>query len=312
MKQVSLSQSQCNHRKSQTANFNPKRLHNAFTLIELLVVIAIIAILAAMLLPALAKAKAKAQTANCISNLKQWSLTLAIYGTDSNDLIPRDGTDAGGTYGPDAAAPTTAPNYFGGPQCALSWFNVLPQLMADQPLSYYYGLPLPVLSKFPLINTTNAGSKVWFCPSAKWANPADVTGGTPFLGGGKYGFFTYAMNLDLKLFTDIKNGVVGNSFTSPNMPKISSIRRPSAQVFMFEQTFSPTLEGNRNSGTYPADRWNYFPQRHSLGGIIGFVDGHASYFKYNYVYNQHPVADSREEKRNSDIYWNPNRDDSIN
>ena len=93
--------------KLKPASLTGPRHPAGFTLIELLVVIAIIAILAAMLLPALAKAKAKALNIQCISNLKQVTLGINLFALDKGDRMPYLTEE-------DGITPSTGGSPFGG------------------------------------------------------------------------------------------------------------------------------------------------------------------------------------------------------
>jgi prepilin-type N-terminal cleavage/methylation domain-containing protein len=154
-----------------------KRNSRGFTLIELLVVIAIIAILSAMLLPALASAKQKAYRASCMSNLRQWGLALTMYLDDNRQIFPF-AKIANGTPGAPAGYNEDDPSwsaliaFHAAGQGDNVWYNALPAYVGGQPLWQIASAPANFVNARKIFDCATAAllpSDFGQCPNLKWA-----------------------------------------------------------------------------------------------------------------------------------------------
>jgi prepilin-type N-terminal cleavage/methylation domain-containing protein len=232
-----------------TGKFSPTARRTGFTLIELLVVIAIIAILAAMLLPALARAKLKATEAACLSNQKQLALAFTMYVNDNNgNLIayaPGNFNNGGGFWGLDPNAPGDWTSQ------AVALADVQGNLKTNNVLFQY---------------APNQG--VYHCPG-------DVRFNLPIGSGNSVGwaYDSYAV-------TENVEGIAGfnDSFT-----KYTQIKRVSDCVIFAEQadtrgfnegTFAitATVIGANDSGIGFLDVFSVY---HGAVGTFSMADGHA-------------------------------------
>jgi len=268
-----------------------------FTLIELLVVIAIIAILAALLLPALAKAKEKANQITCNANQKQWGLALAMYADDFGGYWPKS-RDLNFTV-PADNNPTWSELYAGAtgnPPIGLSdWFNALPPYVSGIPL-WQFGANNISNNVFTRVHS------IYLCPTARAMptvspDPDSTTSIEPGAGPGPT--FNYGMNQRINYNLPAPNNVPETAF------KVSWAAHPSAFVAFAEQRVHQAE--TPYYGTSPTDlsstyTWcNRFSGRHNGGGNIVFSDAHVAWFKYSYVVAQ--VNGKIADPKVPDINW---------
>ncbi|HEV2693200.1 MAG TPA: prepilin-type N-terminal cleavage/methylation domain-containing protein [Verrucomicrobiae bacterium] len=240
---------------------------NGFTLIELLVVIAIIAILAAMLLPALAKAKQKAYGAACLSNLRQWGMAQSLYLDDNKNLFPMPkiptATPGSAGYNENTPGWSNMTDFHNAGQGDNAWFNALPAYVGGKALwevAANAGGPNFASSK-----------KIFDCPAV--TQPDENTDPNRIV-------FNYGMNP--KGNTGLDASVVyGVNFKS------TMVQNPSAYVFMGDGRARSTdlpYYGVPTKEVGVQHCWvQQFSARHNVGGNLTFADGHVAYFKYNYV-----------------------------
>jgi len=270
-------------------NLNCKK-SRGFTLIELLVVIAIIAILAALLLPALARAKEKGRRTICINNLRQWGLVQNMYLDDFNQTYPKTKIPTG-TLGQPPGYNEDNPYwadlfdfyYQSPPQGLDAWFNALPPYLSQKPL-YFYAIQNGNDGK----DLYNKANTIFKCPTAVIDPAVDVY---------KRVAFQYGMN---------SKGLDGTP-SSVAYLKSSMIASPSKFVLFSEgRTLvnETPFYGNTQKESDICKPQVYtaaFTSRHSGGACITFSDAHAAWFKYAYVCMNTPAKAA--DPGRPDINW---------
>jgi prepilin-type N-terminal cleavage/methylation domain-containing protein len=282
----------------------------AFTLIELLVVIAIIAILAALLLPALSNAKQQAKKAGCLSNLRQWGVSEQMYAGDYGDHLPTDGMGDSEEY--------TGTDPYGSALDPTAWFNVLPPYWGGKTLASYEtnrlnfatGTPTSIVYDY-IPFPGGAGSPLWFCPAIQMgtdqaaaqlqAAPEEAP---------SIGYFGYCQSLDLNKVVGSSTSAdpLGNTYPYGTMPKIGSLPKPSASVLLFDAAFNPYTELDNANPIYnnqlPGLRFKSVASRHFSGGVLNFCDGHAQYYTDAYMTNG-ANFNEKLEGLVPDVIWDP-------